>query len=53
MNKGSQALRSGATIGAIILMLVSLASGQERKITLQEAMDLALRQNHARTDRAL
>ena len=47
MNKRSQALRSGATIGALILMFGSHASGQERKITLTEAMDLALRQNHA------
>jgi outer membrane protein TolC len=29
------------------LLLVSAAGGQERKLTLQEAIDLALRQNHS------
>jgi outer membrane protein TolC len=47
MNKGIHSFRSGATIATFILMLVPLASSQERRITLQEAMDLALRQNHA------
>ncbi len=46
MNKGNQALRRGAIVGACFLALISLASGQERKLTLQQAMDLALRQNH-------
>jgi outer membrane protein TolC len=46
MNKGIHALRSGATIATFISMLLSLASGQERRLTLQEAIDLALSQNH-------
>ena len=53
MNKGSQALRSGATIGALILMLVSLASGQERKITLTGSDGPCLTAKPRCTDRAL
>jgi outer membrane protein TolC len=34
-------------IATCFLTLGSIAGGQERKLTLQEAMDLALRQNHA------
>ena len=45
MNKGSHISRKFGMTRVCILMLVSLAGGQERKITLQEAMDLALRQN--------
>ena len=50
MRKGNQskrAIRNWTTMAACVLTMVSAASGQERKITLQEAIDLALRQNHA------
>jgi outer membrane protein TolC len=45
MKKGSHISRKLVMTGVCILGLVSLAGGQERKLTLQEAMDLALRQN--------
>src|SRR5271166_2534156 len=47
MNKGNQTLRKWAVMGACFLTVVSAASGQERKLTLQEAIGLALLQNHA------
>ena len=46
MKKTGYISRRFAMAAACILVFVSLADGQERKITLQEAMDLALRQNH-------
>src|ERR1700677_2525116 len=39
--------RKLAIIAACVLTLRAVAGGQERKLTLHEAMDLALRQNHA------
>ena len=50
MKKGNQskrAIRKWTTMAACVLAMVSPVNGQERKITLQEAIDLALRQNHA------
>lgn len=50
MKKGNQskrAMRNWVTMAACVLAMVSAANGQERKITLQEAIELALRQNHA------
>jgi outer membrane protein TolC len=50
MKKGNQskrAFRKWTTMATCVLAMVSVANGQERKITLQEAIDLALRQNHA------
>ena len=47
MKKGSYISRKFVMAGACILLLMPLAGGQERKLTLQEAMDLALRQNHS------
>jgi outer membrane protein TolC len=46
MKKTGYISRRLGTTAACILALVSVAGGQERKISLQEAMDLALRQNH-------
>jgi outer membrane protein TolC len=46
MKKTGYISRRFAMTAACILAFVSLADGQERIITLQEAMDLALRQNH-------
>jgi outer membrane protein TolC len=40
-------LRTCAVLLAGCALLVSTARGQDRKLTLQEAIDLALRQNHA------
>ena len=45
MKKGSYISRKFGMPGLCILGLVSLAGGQERTLTLQQAMDLALRQN--------
>jgi outer membrane protein TolC len=45
MKKGSYISRKFVMTGVCILLLIPLAGGQERKLTLQEAMDLALRQN--------
>lgn len=45
MKKGSYISRKFVMTGVCILVLMPLAGGQERKLTLQEAMDLALRQN--------
>ena len=47
MKKGTQTMRKWAVIAACLLTMVSAASGQERKITLQEAIDLAVRQNRS------
>src|SRR5271165_4437700 len=47
MNKGSRSLRGWATMVACLLTVAAGASGQERKLTLQEAVDLALQQNRA------
>lgn len=50
MKKGNQSkcvIRKWTTMAACVLAMVSVANAQERKITLQEAIDLALRQNHA------
>jgi outer membrane protein TolC len=47
MNEGNQVLRKFAMIVACILVLVSAAAGEEQKLTLQEAIDLALHQNHS------
>src|ERR1700735_3589825 len=46
MKKTGNISRRFAMTAVCILALVSLAGAQERRITLQEAMDLALRQNH-------
>ena len=45
MKKTGYISRRFAMTAACILAFVSLADGQERIITLQEAMDLALRQD--------
>jgi outer membrane protein TolC len=45
MKKGSYISHKLVITGLCILVLMPLAGGQERKLTLQEAMDLALRQN--------
>lgn len=45
MKKGSHIWNKFVMTGVCILVLMPLAGGQERKLTLQEAMDLALRQN--------
>jgi outer membrane protein TolC len=45
MEKGSYISRKFVMTGVCILVLMPLAGGQERKLTLQEAMDLAIRQN--------
>jgi len=47
MKKGNQTMRKWAVIAACFLTMVSAVRGQERKITLQEAIDLAVRQNRA------
>jgi outer membrane protein len=47
MKKGSYISRKFVMAGACILLLMPLAGGQERKLTLQEAMDLALSQNRS------
>jgi len=47
MRKGIETMRKRAMIAACLLAMVSAASGQERKITLQEAVDLAVSQNRA------
>jgi len=47
MKKGNLTMRKRAIIVACFLTMVSAATGQERKITLQEAIDLAVRQNRA------
>src|SRR6266853_1034088 len=45
MKKGSYISRKFVMTGVCILVLMPLAGGEDRKITLQQAMDLALRQN--------
>jgi outer membrane protein TolC len=47
MKKGSYISRKFVMTGVCILVLMPLAGGQDRRLTLQEAMDLALRQNRA------
>jgi len=47
MNKENHASRKLATMAVCVLTLVSAAGGEERKLTLPEAVDLALHQNHA------
>lgn len=47
VRKGIQTMSKRAIIAACLLAMVSAARGQERKITLQEAIDLAVRQNRA------
>jgi len=47
MDMSKFAWRNAAAVAMCALTLLSGAQGQERKLTLQEAVDLALRQNHA------
>ena len=47
MNKENRIIRKRAMMAVCFLTMVSAAGGQERKITLQEAIDLAARQNRA------
>lgn len=47
MTNYHRALRKCVVLVAGALLLVSTSSAQERKLTLQEAVDLALQQNHA------
>src|SRR6201994_5172388 len=47
MWKGIETMSKRTMIAVCLLTMVSAASGQERKITLQEAIDLALHQNRA------
>src|SRR5246127_1188589 len=47
MRKGIETMSKRAMIAVCLLTMVAAASGQERKITLQEAIDLAVHQNRA------
>ena len=47
MKTANQTKRQRSILAACFLTMVSAASGQERKLTLQEAIDLAVRQNRA------
>jgi outer membrane protein TolC len=47
MKKRRYSFVQWTTVLACILAVASAAAGQERKLTLQEAIDLATRQNHA------
>jgi outer membrane protein TolC len=47
MNKEHQVLHKMTMIAACLLAMVSTAAGEERKLTLQQAIDLALDQNHS------
>src|SRR5271166_3132875 len=46
VEKRNYAIARWTAMAACVLVLVCTASGQERKLTLQEAIDLAKRQNH-------
>jgi hypothetical protein len=46
MKKRNYVLGRWTTVVACALTMVCAAAGQERKLTLQEAIDLAKRQNH-------
>src|ERR1700722_8791839 len=47
MRKQSNVLNAVTTILVSVLAFIHIANGQERKLNMQEAVDLALRQNHA------